>query len=59
MIDRDGASSFGTTSGNGGARIGTTNAGSANNQAHLFNLVNQRKTPNSNTNQQQQMMMTT
>jgi hypothetical protein len=30
MVDRDGASSFGTNSGGGGARIGTTNSGTNN-----------------------------
>lgn len=44
----------------GNHRIGTTNGTAASNQAHLFNLVNQRKTPNTNSNtHQQQMMMTT
>jgi len=45
----DGNSSFGTTaSGTGGGnhRTGTSNGSAARNQAHLFNLVNQRKTPN-------------
>lgn len=39
----------------GNNRIGTTNS-NVHNQAQIFNLVNQRKTPNAN---QQQMMMTT
>ena len=61
--DRDAGSSFATNaSGIGNQRIGTTKTSAANNQAHLFNLVNQRKTPhanNSSGNPQQQMMMTT
>lgn len=59
--DRDAGSSFATNaSGIGNQRIGTTNTSAANNQAHLFNLVNQRKTPHANnSNPQQQMMMTT
>lgn len=61
VSERDAASSFATNaSGIGNQRIGTTNTSAANNQAHLFNLVNQRKTPNANNNNpQQQMMMTT
>jgi hypothetical protein len=51
--ERDGGSSFGANaSGIGNQRIGTTNASAASNQAHLFNLVNQRKTPG-NTGQNQ------
>ena len=54
--DQGASSSFGggqQASSVGNHRIGTTNGTAANNQAHLFNLVNQRKTPNSNSNQQQ------
>jgi hypothetical protein len=67
--ERD-SSAFGTAAGGasgstgvGNSRIGTTSgvggASSAANQAHLFNLVNQRKTPSGNSNGHHQMMMTT
>lgn len=54
--DTGGSSAFGTAASSvGHNRIVTTsgvgNQSNAANQAHLFNLVNQRKTPNANANQ--------
>ena len=59
QAEREGSSAFGTAASSvGNNRIGTTsgvghqNAAAASNYAHLFNLVNQRKTPSGTSNQQ-------
>ena len=57
--DSGGMSSFGQSQKNDNGRIGTTNGVvTGQNNAHLFNLVNQRKTP-SGTGNQNIMMQTT